>query len=312
VSRRELLAIAAAAPLAAAAEGNDSVLGNGWGLDHIEVALTDPKPLKDVYVANLGFTVSQKTAAMAGVEHSAIFLGPAYIEFIWFGGAGEPPDLEPVRKLREGVRSGGGIFQYNIDVSPLQHAADELSKRGFMVKLRPSQVSWQFMFVKKEQKSPPMGVPGGDGVGFIEYKVNSAARRSPTEHANTAQHLVSVWVAVADASAAQKESGRLGFKPLRVRQSSALGARGHDVECGQGMITFWESSTRSGPLASLLRQKGPGPFGFSVGVASLQKAHQLAEQGTGKNLPLESHGRRKSFAVQGELTGGLWLEFVQQ
>jgi hypothetical protein len=245
------------------------------------------------------------------VEHSGIFLEPAYIEFLWFGGAGEP---EPIatQKLRRGVDAGGGIFQYNIDVSDVQRAADALHIRGLKVNIpeaRPP--APMFMYATEERNPPPFGVPGGDGVGFIEYSNNSPTRRRPTDHANTAKHLVSVFVAVPDVAVAQIESRRLGFEPLAQRQSSALAARGHEVECGQGTITFWEPS-QSGPLASLLKQKGPGPFGFSVGVTDLQKAHQFAEQGTHKNLPLENSGGRNSFTVPGALTGGLWVEFVQQ
>jgi catechol 2,3-dioxygenase-like lactoylglutathione lyase family enzyme len=320
MTRRELLAIASFAPLGVA-EGDQSVLGSGWGLDHIEVAVTDPETAKDVYVTNLGFTLSQAVAAAAGVEHSAIFLEPAYVEFLWFGGAGQPPDTTPTQKLRRAVDAGGGIFQYNINASPIQRTAETLRMRGLAVNIRQGMprivdgkatpAPWQFMFATEERDSPPFGVPGGDGVGFIEYRDNSATRRPPTNHSNTAQRLRSVFVAVPDAAAAQKESERLGFKPLNQRQSSELGAHAREVECGRGTITFWEPGSQSGPLASRLAKKGPGPFGFSVGVANLQKAYTLAAQGNHANLPLVSRGARKSFTVPGELTGGLWVEFVQ-
>jgi catechol 2,3-dioxygenase-like lactoylglutathione lyase family enzyme len=193
VTRRELFAIASLAPLAAAEE-NESVLGGGWGLDHIEVAVTDPKAARDMYVTNLGFTLSQATAARVGVEHSAIFLEPAYVEFLWFGGAGEPPDIAAVQRLRQEVGAGGGIFQYNIDASPIQGAADALRMRGFTVNIpqaRPRIIDgkeapapWQFMFATEERSSPPFGVPGGGGVGFIEYRtilqLDASRRITPT------------------------------------------------------------------------------------------------------------------------------------
>jgi catechol 2,3-dioxygenase-like lactoylglutathione lyase family enzyme len=320
MTRRELLAISSLAPLAIA-EGNESILGSGWGLDHIEVAVSDPKAARDMY-QNLGFTLSRAVAAAAGVEHSAIFFEPAYIEFIWFGGAGEPDTgRASYRQLRRAVDAGGGIFQYNIDASPIQGAADMLRMRGLNVRLpqaapriidgKETPAPWQFMFATEERNAPVIGVPGGDGVGFIEYRNNSVTRRKPTDHSNTARRLLSVFVAVPDVAAAQKECGRLGFKPLDQRQSSALGARGREVQCGTGSITFWEPSGESSTLGVLLKQKGPGPFGFSVGVASLQTAHQLVEQGTHKNLRIESRSGHKSFTVPGELTGGLWVEFLQ-
>jgi catechol 2,3-dioxygenase-like lactoylglutathione lyase family enzyme len=315
-----MLAFASLSPLTLA-EGNESILGSGWGLDHIEVAVTDPKTASDLYATILGFTLSQAVAARAGVEHSAIFLEPAYVEFLWFGGAGEPETNSAVLKLRRAVDAGGGIFQYNIDASPFQRAADTLRMRGFDVNIpqagpriidgKETPAPWQFMFATEKRNPPPFGVPGGDGVGFIEYRNNSVTRLPPTDHANTSKRLLSVFVAVPDISAAQRESRRLGLKPLDQRRSDVLSARGREVECGRGTITFWEPASQNGPLGELLKQKGPGPFGFSVGVASLQKAHQLIEQRTNKSLLLESRSQLKSFAVPGELTGGLWVEFVQ-
>lgn len=320
MTRREILAFASLSPLTLA-EGSESILGSGWGLDHIEVAVTDPKTASDTYATSLGFTLSQPVAASAGVEHSGIFLEPAYVEFLWFGGPGEPGTSSAVLKLRRAVDAGGGIFQYNIDASPFQHAADTLRMRGFNVNIpqlgpriidgKEAPAPYQGMFATEKRNRPPFGVPGGDGVGFIEYRNNSTTRRPPTDHANTAKRLLSVFVAVPDITSAQRESRRLGLKPLGQRRSDVLSARGREVECGRGTITFWEPSSQNGPLGALLKQKGPGPFGFSVGVASLQKAHQLIEQSTHKNLLFESRSERKSFAVSGDLTGGLWVEFVQ-
>ncbi len=39
-----------------AADHPSSVLGDGWGLDHVLVGLADPRAVKDVFAAKLGFT----------------------------------------------------------------------------------------------------------------------------------------------------------------------------------------------------------------------------------------------------------------
>jgi catechol 2,3-dioxygenase-like lactoylglutathione lyase family enzyme len=319
MTRRELFAIAGLVP-SAVADGNESILGNGWGLDHIEVAVADPKSASDMYATKLGFSVSPGVAMAPGVEHSAIWLVPAYVEFLWFGGAGEPDPAGANRILRRSVDEGGGIFQYNINVSAIQSVAETLRMRGFKVRLPPGRPRivdgketpppFQFMFATEETPAP-FGVPGGDGVGFIEYRNNSATRRPPVEHANTSQRLLSVWVAVADSAAAQTECERFGLKPLARRQSPGLGARGHEVECGLGSIVFWEPASQSGPVASRLKQKGPGPFGFSAGVSDLKKAHEVAAQGMQTNFTLDNGGGRKSFTVPGEFAGGVWVEFVE-
>jgi hypothetical protein len=54
MTRRELFAVAGLAPFAFA-EANESILGNGWRLDHIEVAVADPKGSQRHVCQELGF-----------------------------------------------------------------------------------------------------------------------------------------------------------------------------------------------------------------------------------------------------------------
>jgi hypothetical protein len=114
---------------------------------------------------------------------------------------------------------------------------------------------WQFITMSPEdQQRFPLGVPGGPGVGFLEYRDNADrltprdaqarreraerevpdARRPPGEiHSNTARTLRSVWVAVSTVAEAVKQSQRFGFAPGAERQLAALGARGREVQCGR-------------------------------------------------------------------------------
>ena len=59
-------------------------------------------------------------------------------------------------------------------------------------------------------------------------------------------------------------------------------------------------------------QKGElGPFGVSFGVENINRAHAVAEQGTGKKLRIQRDGGRRRFLVPAEAAGGIWVEFVQ-
>ena len=117
-----------------------------------------------------------------------------------------------------------------------------------------------------------------------------------------------VWVAVPNVAAAVKQSERLGFAPGADRQLAALGGRGREVACGSGSIVFWEPAKDTSRLGSLIKIYGLGPFGVSVEVSDLQKAHRIVELGTQSKLPID----RNSFVVPGDLAGGTWIEFVQQ
>ena len=206
------------------------------------------------------------------------------------------------------------------------------SSPGIRRKQEPA--PWRFLYAIDNRNGtvPPPGVPGGDAVGIIEYRNNSgpallerreirrkqnpAPQQDPRlaageDHANTARQLRSVWVAVPDASAAVKQSVSLGFAVIGKTQSSALGAVGRQVACGRGSIEFWEPASRNGQLALLLRRNGPGPFGYSVGVADLGGAHDIAQEGFQTKLAIEDQSDRKSVTVSGGLTGGVWVEFVQ-
>jgi hypothetical protein len=72
MNRRQLIALLAAAP-AALADDEKSIVGTGWGLDHIEVPVSSDEAARAAYVGKLGFTVSAASSAAPGVQHSAIF-----------------------------------------------------------------------------------------------------------------------------------------------------------------------------------------------------------------------------------------------
>src|SRR5580658_7824991 len=61
-----------------------SILGEGWGLDHIVIGLSDPLVAKDTFGAKLGFSVLPGIKFPAdGLQNATIAMLPAYIELIW-------------------------------------------------------------------------------------------------------------------------------------------------------------------------------------------------------------------------------------
>jgi hypothetical protein len=320
-----------------AAQSKLSVIGEGWGLDHVIIGLTSPDAVKDVFNAKLGFApLPENKFAAAGLQDAIIPLAPAYIELMWL--YQKPADGSGASPVHKKIEAGGGPAAYNIDVYPIEQAADAIERLGSTVTLPKSSGTpaplFQFLRIDpKDQAAHPLGVPGGVGVGFLEYRDNpdgpgaerfqKAPERVEKEvpdprrpagelHANTARKLLSVWVAVPNIAEAVQQSTRMGFAARGERFVKELGEKGHEVQCGQGTIVFFQPLNRKGSLSPLVAKKGFGPFGLSVAVADLKVAQQVVQQGTNAKFAIQQTENRKSFVVPEELAAGSFIEFVQQ
>ena len=339
-----VLLLAAAAALAAGL-GNPTVIGDGWGLDHVIVGVSNPEVATQIFGARLGFTpfTGSKLAA-EGLDQAIIELPPAYVELLW--PYREPAgDARPIAsRVRRKVELGGGPLSYNIDVSPVEQAADAMRRLGLRVTLRPGPATktpdgkevpaWQFADIDSQDRAAqPLGVPGGLAVGFLQYRTNSnlpnadrfrrlleraerevpdPRRNSGEIHANTARRLRSVWVAVPSVADAVKQAERFEFAAGVDRQFKTLGEKGREVQCGQGTLVFIEPAHKNSPLAALVDKQGFGLFGISIGVADLKTAQRIVQQGTHAKFKIQQLGNQVSFIVPSDLAGGTFLEFVQE
>lgn len=331
-------------PAFVAAQPKLPVIGEGWGLDHVIIGLTNPDAVKDVFNAKLGFAaIPGNKFPTTGLQQAIIHLPPAYLELLWFyQKPANDSNSNPYQRIFE---SGGGPTSYNIDVFPIEQAVDGIERLGSTVTLPPSQTvrspdgkeqpgPWQFLRIDpKDLATHPLGVPGGRGVGFLEYR-NNAERLGPERfqtardqaekevpdprrpageiHANTARKLLAVWVAVPNIAEAVQQSARMGFAARGERFVKELGEKGHEVQCGQGTILFFQPLNRKGSLSPLVTKRGFGPFGLSVAVADLKVAQQVVQQGTNAKFAIQQTENRKSFVVPEELAAGSFIEFVQQ
>ncbi len=338
-----VLFLAVAAALAVL--GNPTVIGNGWGLDHVIVGVSNPEVAKQIFATKLGFTpfTGSKFAA-EGLDQAIIELSPAYIEVLWL--YREPAaDARPIAsRVRKKVELGGGPLTYNIDVSPVEQAVDAMRRSGMRVSLRPGPTTktpdgkeapdWQFADIDAQDRAAqPLGVPGGLGVGFLEYRNNSnslnpdrfkrlleraerevpdSRRTSGEIHANTARRLRSVWIAVPSVAEAVKQASRFEFAVGVERQFKALGEKGREVQCGQGTLVFFEPVHEHSPLAALVDKQGFGLFGIGIGVADLKVAQRIVQQGTHAKFGIQQLGNQASFIVPSDLAGGTFFEFVQE
>jgi glyoxalase-like protein len=113
-----------------------SVLGKGWGLDHILIGLSDPAVAKETFGTKLGFSVVHGTRFPApGLEQAIIQLPPAYIELLWPYQKPTKPVGLSAKLIAKRIESGGGPAAYNIDVSPASETAAILRGLGLTVNI---------------------------------------------------------------------------------------------------------------------------------------------------------------------------------
>jgi hypothetical protein len=325
-------------------QSHPSIIGDGIGLDHIMIGLPGSSQAPDIFGKALGFSVLPgNTFPEESLQQAVIELPPAYVELLWLYRKPEGPPR--VKTVRDAIEAGGGIAGINVNVSPVEAAADLMRRLGMKVSLPPSVTTrdasgkeqpgaWQFILPEAETEAQfPKGVPGGSGVGFLEYR-NNASHRDPARfetfrtriehevpdsrrvpgqlHANTARKLQSVLVSVPNVADAVRQSERLGFTAGEERYVRDLGEKGREVQCGLGTFVFFEAADPKSALGAYVKQKGLGPFGFSVSVENLKTAQRVVEQGTNRRFAIRKSPSHSSFMVPAAFAGGTFVEFVQE
>ena len=274
-------------------QGHPSIVGDGIGLDQIMIGLPGDIQAEDVFGKRLGFSVLPgNTFPEDSLQQAVIPFPPAYVELLW---QYKKPDRPPrIRTVPDAIASGGGIAGINVNVSPVDAAADLMRRVGLKVYLPPSVTTrdasgkeqpgpWQFVLPEAQTEAEfPKGVPGGPGVGFLEYRNNASrrdparyetlrarierevpdSRRAPGElHANTARQLLSVLVSVPNVADAVRQSERLGFAAGEARYVKDLGEKGPRGQCGIGTFVFFEAADPRGALSANINKKGSGRLG---------------------------------------------------
>lgn len=299
-----------------------TLIGQGWGVDHVGIGVRDLTQAQHDY-EQLGFKVGKGGHFPGGVSNSIVSLpSNSYLELLTVSGStpvGMAAELADFVKKHE-----GGMF-LGIDVSSAKAAADYLKAHDFDVQ-GPDPGS----IMKEGETTPPPPMwydvstadkPAANKKGFtiplflIEYL--SAERREKRraeglmDHPNTAVGIHAVWFAVHDAQAQLRVLRDAGFEVGESREARFLGAHGREVKAGRGALLLLESSDKDGLLTKYLSDHDEGIIGLSIEVADLGKAHQFAESGTGRKLETYKGFYGTSFLLPPEVTHGVWLEMFQ-
>ena len=301
-----------------------TLLGQGWGVDHVGVGVRDLARAQHDY-EQLGFKVGKGGHFPGGISNAIASLqNNSYLELLSVSGSpstvqGFDSETADILEKHEGAMFLG------IDVSSAKAAADYLKARNFDVN-DPDPGS----IMKEGETTPPPPMwysvspadkPAADKkamtlpIFWIEYV--SAERREKRraaglmDHPNTAMGIHAVWFAVHDAEAQLRTLRDAGLEDGESRGVKFLSAHGREVKAGQGVLLLLESSDKNGLLTKFLSDYGEEIIGLSIEVADLGKARQLAEVGTARKLETYKGSFGTSFLLPPEVTHGVWMEMFQ-
>ncbi len=319
-----LVILAGCEEKAADRRGRDSrsILAGGRGIDHVGVAVRDLPAARAAYTDSLGFRATHPSRLPTGLQNLTIwFADTTYLELLTYYNREQAPELAAILERYE-----GGIFA-GLDVQSAQRTSDLLRARGLDVAGPVSAYApmdavgsdtvemWRHVTFRQP-------VVPANAIFFIEYNREARAeltRSHPelspltlTDHANGAQGMRAVWMAVADLAAATASYEAIGFAPGDELELPYLGAKGRAIPAGRGELLLLAPARGDGKVAAFLRQRGEGVMGVSLEVGELTATRDALAAGTGLRLTTYEGQYGSSVLIAPELTHGLWIEMFER
>jgi catechol 2,3-dioxygenase-like lactoylglutathione lyase family enzyme len=310
-------------------QSQSPVLGNGRGIDHLEVVVRDLSATAEIYHNRLGFTVGTQGKNPGGTANTVVgFKNKTYFELISIYdrelAAKNEADMLAFLDKHEGAIALG------LEIASADKTAAYLRARGFDV-VGPVGGTWKPDGVKETppelyrdvlfKKSP---VPG-DTIFFAEYHHDAwrklqeeypPLRDDPAKstHANGAQDVHAVWMSVKNLDEATKAYEAVGFLRGAKMVLPAIGAIAQEFQAGDGTILLVSPATSAsdGAATRFLSDRGESVMGVSIEVESLEKTRSVLKEGLHQNLTVYSGPYGKSVVVPGEFAAGVWIEFFEK
>jgi catechol 2,3-dioxygenase-like lactoylglutathione lyase family enzyme len=301
----------------------NALLGQGWGLDHVGVAVRDLTRAQSDY-ERLGFKVSEGGHFPGGLFNSIIYFGnKTYLELL---SVKQPQDANrDAVGIADFAKKHEGAMFLGLNVSSAKDTASYLKTQGFDVtapdpgsimtgsETKPPPPLWYT--VSTADKPAPGKLAFTIPIFLIEYlhpKFSDQARaQGRMEHPNTAIGIHAVWFAVRDLEAQQGTLNRAGFES-RAKDVKFLGANGTEVKAGSGVMVLLAASDKNSPVAKYLSDHDEGIIALSIEVSDLSKARTMAESVTDGKIEIHNGRYGQSFLLPPDASHGVWLEFFHR
>lgn len=217
------------------------LIGSGRGIDHVTLLTNDVAAAAKRFADDFGFTIGPIRKLDFGFDAAIIYFSDlTYIELFAIS------DRDIVGRSCEAfaLEAREGVTWVTLDVDSVARVAGFLQKLGTAISARyrvpDNAENWRFQLIEPVQPF----LPGGR-VYFIEYN-DSVRARSRTEnkalverrevHANSAEGLRSVWVAVPDLAAAAAIYASAGMAAGPEFSFSPLSSRAREIRMPGGTI----------------------------------------------------------------------------
>ncbi len=300
------------------------LLGQGWGVDHVGVAVRDLTKAQVDY-ERLGFKVSQGGHFPGGLFNSIIdFENKTYLELLTVRQA--QSDAAEIADIADFVKKHEGAVFLGLNVSSAKVAASYLRTQNFDVEgpdpgsrmkegeTKPPPPQWYL--VSTADKPAPNKLGFSVPIFLIEYlsrdRYDKARRESHIVHPNTAIGIHAVWFAVHDLKSQLHTLRDAGFKADESRDVQLLGAHGRELKAGSGAMILLGSSDKSRVLRKYLSDYDEGIIAVSVEVSDLLKAQRMAESVVGSKIDIYKGTYGQSFLLSPDVTHGVCLEVFQR
>ncbi len=310
-----------------------TLLGQGWGVDHVGVGVRDMAQAQHDY-EQLGFKVGKGSHFRGGGFNSIVsFQKNSHIELL---SVSESTSIKKgiAAMIADFLKKHDGAMFLGIEVSSAKATADYLKARNFdatgpdpgsYLKEGESTLLPPMWYSVSPADEPTAGKKGIIlPIFFLEYA--SAERREKRraagemDHPNTAMGIYAVWFAVHDTETQLTTLHDAGLEAGEAREAKFLGGHGREVKAGQGVLLLLEPSDKNSWLVKYLFDHtnwidgwphDEGIIGLSIEVADLGRARRLAESGTGRKLETYKGFYGPSFLLPPEVTHEMWIEMFQ-
>lgn len=283
------------------------LIGSGQGIDHVTLLTNDVGAAAKRFADDFGFTVGPLRKLDFGCEAAIIYLPDrTYIELYGIH------DRETVRGGTEAfaLEAPEGLTWVTLDVDSAARVAEFLKQLGkpvFVFK-SPDTESWRFQLTGPEKPF----LPGGR-IFFIEYNdpviarfraENQALVEAREAHANSAQGLRSVWIAVPDLTAAASTFASAGMIAGPAFDFGALSTRAREISMPGGTILLVQQQPEAAP--------GDAAFtGISIKVDDLDALRGRVRRQRGLDLQPYAGRYGRSVLIPASLGYGTAIEFFQ-
>jgi len=304
------------------------LLGHGFGIDHVGIAVRDLEKTNRDYEQVLGFKYFKIPPFTDGTVRSSVFFeNNSYLEL-----TSVATISDQTKGFADFAEKHEGAMFLGLATSSAKDAADYLKAQNFEAVLGGEESATK----EKQPKPPPppyyyvfiSDKPSGERQPFmlsnflflIEYvsperpgRLAALRKQGMMTHPNTALGIRSVWFAVRDLDAQLRNLRDAGFEPGETREAKFLGAKGREVKAGMGCLLLLRSTDDNGALSKFLSNHDDGSIlGVSIEVSDLNQARSWVEGHSGRELRPYNGFYGQSILIPPNLTHGVWMELFQR